>query len=130
MSIKDRYEVLALLCARFPKTFFAYQRRRRPLKIGIHRELEAVLGETVERKLLHRAIRTYVVNYGYLQSQTAGAERIDLDGKPAGVVTEEEAENAKRTLAGINARRLEIKKQKRLEPRREARAASATGWRR
>ena len=97
------------------------------MKIGIHRELESVLGETVERKLLHRAIRTYVVNYGYQQSQTAGAERIDLDGNPAGVVTEEEAENAKRSLAGINAKR---RKQKRLKEQKRSPSRDATGWRR
>ena len=110
-------EVLALLYTRFPKAFHAYEARRRPLKIGIHCDLATALGETVERKLLRRALKHYFVNVGYQHSVKTGAERIDLDGEPAGVVTEEEAENARRSIAGINSMLREIKKQKRLKQR-------------
>jgi len=126
VSINQVGEVLRFLCSRFPKTFFAYQVKRRPLKLGIHRELETILGETVDRKLIHRTLRTYVSNYCYLRSQKIGAERIDLNGNPAGVVTAEEAENAKKSLAGINAKRKQKRlalKEKKPEPRRDGLAA-------
>jgi hypothetical protein len=32
-------ETIAALAARFPRAFFVYERRRRPLKIGIHLDL-------------------------------------------------------------------------------------------
>jgi ProP effector len=101
-------EILTLLCDRFPKTFFMYQERRKPLKLGIRYDVEAILGETVERKLLLRAMKIYIVNIGYLKSQRAGAVRIDLDGNPAGVVSEQEAIYAKRAIAGLKA----VKKRK------------------
>jgi ProP effector len=83
-------EVLVLLCTRFPKAFFLYERQRRPLKIGIHRDINAVLDEQIHPKTLHRALRANFVNAGYLKSRRAGAARIELEGKVAGVVTEEE----------------------------------------
>ena len=32
-------ETISALAARFPKTFFVYERRRKPLKIDIHLDL-------------------------------------------------------------------------------------------
>jgi len=86
--------VLKILCAKFPKAFVRYERRRRPLKIGIHRELQAALGDSVDAKLLKKALRAYVINSYYRRALVAGAKRIDLDGNPAGVVTTEEASPA------------------------------------
>ena len=37
-------EVITLLATRFPKTFFVHETHRRPLKLGIHRDIGAVLG--------------------------------------------------------------------------------------
>src|SRR5678810_14001 len=90
---------LALLCQRFPKTFFMYQGRRKPLKIGIRDDIVAVLGNEIEPKLLHHALRHYTLNFNYLHARTLGAERIDLDGNAAGHVSEEDALSAKRALA-------------------------------
>ena len=73
-------ETLTLLCEKFPATFFMYQDRRKPLKIGIRHDIEAILGDTIERKLILRALKIYIVNIGYLKSQRVGAPRIDLDG--------------------------------------------------
>ena len=80
-----------------------YQDRRKPLKIGIRHDIEAILGDTIERKLILRALKIYIVNIGYLKSQRVGAPRIDLDGAAVGVVTEEEAIYAKRAIAGLKA---------------------------
>ena len=38
--------VIALLCERFPKTFFMLERRRVPLKVGIFDDLVTALGDT------------------------------------------------------------------------------------
>jgi len=115
-------EVLTLLCARFPKTFFLYEVRRRPLKLGIHHDVVAVIGKSIGRKHLRLALSYYAGNHGYLRAQQVGAERIDLDGAVAGTVTEDEAENAKRMLAGISVKR-DKPNQKKPEPRRDGLAA-------
>ena len=103
-------EALAQLCAKFPKSFFLYQYRRRPLKIGIHLDIEAALGDAIERPLLRRALRFYFVNFGYQGSLRTGAARLDLDGNACGAVTEQEAAWAKRSIAGIKAARTRPKK--------------------
>ena len=107
-------EILALLCAKFPKTFFVYERRRRPLKVGIHRDIEAVLGAEVDQQILGWTIGAYVFNVGYLSSLRVGAERLDLDGNPAGVITEADARFAQRGIKIIKDR-----EQKRAETKRE-----------
>jgi sRNA-binding protein len=61
------------------------------LKLGIHRDIGAVLGDAVDRY--------YVSNIAYRKSRQAGVDRIDLDGNAAGVVTELEAVNAQKGVA-------------------------------
>jgi sRNA-binding protein len=38
---------ITMLAERFPKTFFVYQVRRKPLKIGIHNDLQVELNGAV-----------------------------------------------------------------------------------
>ena len=46
-----------------------------------------------------RPLRVYCASFGYLRTITAEAERVDLDGNPAGVVTAEAAALALALLA-------------------------------
>ena len=85
------YAVLDLLCENFPACFKRYEQRRRPLKVGIHADLLAVLDGAITPKELGLALRIYVSNKWYRSRLIAGVERIDLDGKPCGVVTPEHA---------------------------------------
>ena len=62
-----------------------FEQRRRPLKIGIHRDVLAAL--EVPEKDLARALRIYTANAIYRRRLHVGATRIDLNGSPAGVVT-------------------------------------------
>jgi tetratricopeptide (TPR) repeat protein len=48
---------------------------------------------------LPKGLRVYCASFGYLRTITAGAERVDLDGNPAGVVTAEAAALALALLA-------------------------------
>jgi ProP effector len=81
-------DVLAILAARYPACFFLAAHERRPLKIGIHKEI-ALEGITTEE--LNRAFWTYTSNESYRQALQEGAVRIGLDGAPAGIVTAGEA---------------------------------------
>jgi ProP effector len=72
--------------------------RRRPLKIGIHADITAALGAAITWRELRNALCSYTLNHSYLLSLRPGAERIDLDGNVAGVVTADEADHARAVL--------------------------------
>jgi len=95
--------VIALLAEMFPKCFSVYQGRRRPLKLKIHLDIQAGLGGAITPTELHKALGVYCANDAYLRSSQEGAQRIDLDGNPAGIVTAEEAQDARARLAGRKA---------------------------
>jgi ProP effector len=109
-----RLDTLLTLRQRFPHTFTRLSNRsRRPLKIGIHLDIEAAMPD-LDPIEISRALCYYVADIRYHRACTEGAQRIDLNGNPAGTVTASEAENSKRSVAGIEAK---------LAQRRERRAA-------
>jgi len=57
--------LIELLAERFPNCFAFFERRRRPLKIGIQTDIQAALDGAVKPKELGRALRIYCVNRGY-----------------------------------------------------------------
>jgi len=83
----DSTAVIAQLAALFPKAFAVNHHERKPLKIGIDADIVA-RGVAIEPRALWRPLRVYCASFGYLRTITAGAERVDLDGNPAGVVDE------------------------------------------
>jgi ProP effector len=89
-----RRALIAILAAQFPKCFFVFEQRRRPLKVGIHSDILAMPGAPPAPALEH-ALRYYVNNISYLASLSVGAPRLDLNGNVAGVVDAEPAQVAK-----------------------------------
>jgi sRNA-binding protein len=87
--------VIALLAERWPCTFSIQEKRRRPLKIGIHVEILSALDGAVTRAELSRALGCYVANGAYLSRLREGAARIGLDGAAAGEVTKAEEDRSK-----------------------------------
>jgi len=120
----DRAEsaaVITLLAEWFPKAFFVYEGRRKPLKLRIDMDLQVALAGAITPAELHRALRVYCGNEGYLRSTRKGAWRIDLVGNPAGTVTADEEDNAKQKLAAMEAKRVRRKQamaQQRAGPQR------------
>jgi ProP effector len=96
--------LIELLAEQFPRAFFVFQRRRRPLKLGIHRDIIAALDGAITPEELSAALRYYVGNACYLRACRAGAERIDLAGEAAGAVTPEESANSAAVLARRKAK--------------------------
>lgn len=86
---------------RYPSVFF--RGHTRPLKVGIHEELTA--SEPWPEKLVRRALACYVNLPRYLKAVREGAERIDLQGQPAGNVDAQAAEHARRKLERLQAER-------------------------
>ncbi|MBB3231076.1 ProQ/FINO family protein [Halomonas stenophila] len=97
----------------------------RPLKVGIHEDLAAL--EPWPEKLVRRALACYVNLPRYLKSVREGAERIDLDGAPAGRVDAGAAEHAHKKLERLQAdRQPRGKAGKRRAAKPRARAGKAT----
>jgi sRNA-binding protein len=97
--------VLVMLMQNFPKVFAPFSAwKRLPLKIGIHDDIIAAMpGVAVSD--IGTAMRIYTTTHAYLRSLIEGAERIDLAGQPAGIVTADTAEFARASLAGLLERR-------------------------
>lgn len=100
---QDALVLVGLLCERFPNAFFAFQKRRKPLKIGIDRDIADRLGDAIDRKTLALALRLYTHNFFYRMAQKAGHARIDLDGNPCGEVSEADAASAAKDVANRKA---------------------------
>jgi ProP effector len=104
MKTAERVEITAvivLLAEQFPRTFFIYERRRKPLKLRIDLDLQAALDGAIMPDELHRALRFYCGNEGYLRGTLRGAWRVDLAGNPAGAVTLDRENNAKQAVGCI-----------------------------
>jgi sRNA-binding protein len=102
---------------RWPNCFWVYEGRRKPLKIGIH--VDIVQAGGFEEPALRAALRAYVRNVAYRRQLIAGAERIGLDGLPAGAaVTPEEAQHAQEANAAF------FKKARKRGPRANGRTAT------
>jgi sRNA-binding protein len=95
---------LALLAERFPRTFFIYERRRQPLKVGIYDDIRAVIGDAITAEELSTTVAIYVANGVYLRACCRkGTVRIDLDGRPAGVVSHDESKYARARLIALKS---------------------------
>lgn len=75
---------------RYPNAFF--KGHTKPLKVGIHQDLAE--REQWPNKLIRRALANYVNLPRYIKAVRVGAERVDLDGNPAGKVDKESAHHA------------------------------------
>jgi ProP effector len=88
-------DLIGILAERFPACFAVNPSYRRPLKLGIHVDILAQLSNTIEPRDLSAALRIYTANVKYLKALVTGADRVDLNGMPAGMVTAEHADIAK-----------------------------------
>ena len=84
-------DLIGVLAERFPACFAVNPSYRRPLKLGIHVDILAQLNDATAPRDLSAALRIYVSNSKYLKALVAGADRVDLNGVPAGTVTAEHA---------------------------------------
>ena len=92
------YPGIAQLADLYPRCFFPRSHLRRPLKLGIHKDIIEQHPE-LDRIMLGRSLGAYTHGTTYWLTVTARTLRIGLDGSPAGEVTIEEEEHAKRKIA-------------------------------
>jgi ProP effector len=87
------------LTEKFPECF-SVKGPVKPLKVGIFQDLAERLSddETVSKTRLRPALRHYTSSWRYLKAITVGAFRVDIDGKDAAEIDEEQANYASKTL--------------------------------
>jgi ProP effector len=88
-------ELIGVLAERFPACFAINPSYRRPLKLNIHVDILAQIGDMIAPRDLSSALRIYVSNIKYLKALVIDAGRVDLNGMLAGTVTTEHADIAK-----------------------------------
>jgi len=107
-------DVIGMLCEKFPAAFFQFERRRKPLALGIHKQIAEAL-PTLNKVQISGAMRRYVKNTFYLKACVEGASRIDLNGEAAGTVSGNDAASCASRLAAIKLARKRKMRQKELD---------------
>jgi ProP effector len=87
------------LAQSYPNCFMADELHRRPLKVRIDADIRHAVPGAITWRALKKTLRSYTSSPAYLRALRAGAERIDLAGNPAGVVTATQEEHAAERLA-------------------------------
>jgi ProP effector len=104
VKLSTSKDILAYLTEKFP-TCFVQSGSAHPLKIGIFDDLASRLADDpmVSKTRLRSAVRHYTNSWRYLRCIKVGAQRLDLDGQPAGTVEASHAEHAQQQLAEAKA---------------------------
>src|SRR5207237_552325 len=93
------------LASKYPATFFLDPRQKRPLKKNIVADLER--DGTLDDDARNAAVNFYTRDWNYERCLQAGVERVDLDGKKVGTVTEQEQIEARKRVEQQKAERRE-----------------------
>jgi ProP effector len=103
-NIKEAYATLELLAATWPNCFSVKLADRRPLKVGIAKDIATAAEGAITPEELGAALHVYTSHKRYLRTLQEGAQRVDLDGNAVGTVTAEQAAAARRRIERIEAR--------------------------
>jgi ProP effector len=107
MSHNAILAVISLLAEKWPCCFSIIESGRRPLKLGIRDDVLAALGGAISAGRVSAALRWYVSSPEYQRRLLHEAWRVDLNGRPAGTVSQEDEAHARAQLAAIEAKRAE-----------------------
>jgi sRNA-binding protein len=103
----DNNQFILMLVDHYPKCFFEEGRLRRPLKQDIIIDIKKDTSFDVTPEKITAAVQWYQSHIGYDYNTIAGAKRIDLQGRDAGTVTEQEALAAKQRIDDFHKMRNE-----------------------
>lgn len=96
--------IIGVLAGAFPRAIVLYERKRRPLKVGIRDDIITTCQPAIDKGFItvtdiRSALRRYTSADGYLLAcRKAGLARVNLGGKIVGVVTSAEAAHARQVL--------------------------------
>lgn len=110
-KLTNTKEIIAYLAEKFPLCF-VLEGEAKPLKIGLFQDLAEALkdDDRVSKTQLRQALRQYTSNWRYLHGCREGAQRVDLNGNPVGVLEAEHVAHAAQQLAEAKARVAEKRK--------------------
>jgi ProP effector len=100
--------VISLLAEKWPCCFSIPGSRRRPLKLGIREDVLAALDGAIAAGKVSAALRWYVSSPEYQRRLVHGTWRVDLNGRPAGTVSEEDEAHACALLVAIEPKSPEV----------------------
>lgn len=118
--------VLSVLIEKYPKTFFKEPADRLPLKVGIHRDLYLALKGQFSNKIIQQSLRRYMGIAGYRKKLVAGAQRIDLEGNPAGEVLDLHVELGRQRQKLLDAEKKRLKRERKAAKLEKQAQASAS----
>jgi sRNA-binding protein len=98
------HATIDLLAATWPACFATKPDERRPLAVGIGQEITAATEGAITSEELNATLRLYVGHKRYQRALKEGAQRVDLEGYPAGAVTAEQAAKARQRIEEMEAR--------------------------
>lgn len=103
------HQSFSRVCKQWPELWPEWKRRRfRPVIHGIadkmHKHVKANPGELLTHADIARVMRFVTGQLSYLEQITEGADRYDLDGRPAGKATAKEEAYSRKRIAEINER--------------------------
>jgi ProP effector len=104
MKIDTAHATIELLATIWPTCFAVRFRDRKPLKVGIAKDVAAAVAGAITPAELDAAFALYTRQLGYLRALQEGAVRVDLNGNAAGAVTADQAAMARRHIERIWAR--------------------------
>ena len=99
---RSAYTVRQILVERFPACFRPKRTAKLPIKIGIHKDIRRAAPDLTAREIA-RALADYTRGPTYLGVMLEGLDRLDLYGRPDGVVSASQAAFAQNRLAKIVA---------------------------
>jgi sRNA-binding protein len=86
-SKSDPQNIIGILAEKFPRAFFLSGEKRKPLKIGINRDLAENTDVKISSSKLRAALRVHANSLAYLRASCIeGEARLGLDGEVAGVL--------------------------------------------
>jgi sRNA-binding protein len=99
--MRPALEMRKTLCERFPAAFFGFGMPKKPLKVGIHKDIFKCAPD-LPHQAVKSALHDYCKGRTYSAQMVVGNYRIDLDGIFAGWVTETEARHSYAALHKAN----------------------------
>jgi chemotaxis protein histidine kinase CheA len=93
-------ELLDIFFEKFPNSFFREAEKIRPIQKYIHKKIRQVLSYEYTKEEVSAALALYTQSIEYCQALIKGGQRIDLNGKSCGDISEQHQEDAKARLAG------------------------------
>jgi sRNA-binding protein len=97
ISRDENETTIRQLVNKYPKCFFEDPRQRIPLKKNIAADLQ-MDGFPAAYEVIVSAVEWYMSHFAYQYALQAGAKRINLNGKEAGTVTQQEYLNSQKRI--------------------------------